>query len=120
MAGIANRAKQEARAHLFLLGARWLHVQAVAARAAELAQSVPAPDRSLLIAAAWLHDIGYAPDIVATDFHALDGARFLRNEGWDARVCVLVAHHSCARFEAEERGIESALEAWPCEEGTIA
>ncbi len=37
---------------------RWLHTQGVAGRAAELAVTVPAADRPVLIAAAWLHDIG--------------------------------------------------------------
>jgi HD superfamily phosphodiesterase len=45
------------------------HVQAVAARAAELAASVEPVDRALLVAAAWLHDIGYAPDLIVTGFH---------------------------------------------------
>ena len=34
-----------------------------------------------LVAAAWLHDIGYAPELVETGFHPLDGARYLRREG---------------------------------------
>ena len=29
--------------------------------------------------AAWLHDVGYAPSLVETGLHALDGARFLRD-----------------------------------------
>ncbi|WP_406239339.1 hypothetical protein [Nocardia sp. NBC_01009] len=28
--------------------------------------------------AAWLHDIGYAPDIARIGFHPVDGAEFLR------------------------------------------
>jgi aminoglycoside phosphotransferase (APT) family kinase protein len=34
------------------------------------------------VTAAWLHDVGYAPAVVATGLHPLDGARYLRNEGW--------------------------------------
>lgn len=56
---------------------RWAHSQGVAARAALLA-SVVAEDSGLLGAAAVLHDIGYAPRLVVTGFHPLDGARFLR------------------------------------------
>jgi hypothetical protein len=40
---------------------RWAHVQGVAARARSLAPVLGA-DADLLEAAAWLHDIGYAPD----------------------------------------------------------
>jgi hypothetical protein len=34
------------------------------------------------VAAAWLHDIGYAPAIAesGTGFHPLDGARYLRDK----------------------------------------
>jgi predicted hydrolase (HD superfamily) len=56
-----------------------------------------------------LHDIGYAPEIVDTGFHPLDGARFLRRSGVDEEVVQLVAHHSCARIEADERGLEDEL-----------
>jgi HD superfamily phosphodiesterase len=30
-----------------------------------------------VVTAAWLHDIGLAPDLRDTGFHPLDGARFL-------------------------------------------
>jgi hypothetical protein len=112
-------ARELAEALLGSMGDRWLHVQAVARRAAELALSVNEPDRGPLSAAAWLHDIGYAPGALATGFHALDGASFLRQVGWDGRICALVAHHSCASIEAEERGMLWTLEAWPCEEGPV-
>ena len=32
-----------------------------------------------MTAAAWLHDIGYAPAVDDTGFHPLDGARYLRD-----------------------------------------
>src|SRR6516165_7980111 len=57
---------------------RWSHVQGVAARARTLRPS-PGPDAGLLEAAAWLHDIGYLPDLAATGLHGLDGARYLRD-----------------------------------------
>lgn len=64
----------------------------------------------LVEAAAWLHDIGYAPTISATDFHPLDGARYLRDvQGADTTLCELVAHHSGAVIEAEERGLAGEL-----------
>lgn len=68
-------------------------------------------DGDLLAAAAWLHDIGYAPAIVDTGFHSLDGARWLLRQGFDYRLAALVAHHSCASYEADERGLDDALRA---------
>ncbi|MGN9890579.1 HD domain-containing protein [Micromonospora sp. L31] len=90
---------------------RWVHVQAVAAKAASLRMALPVDERACLVAAAWLHDVGYAPALVSTGLHALDGARWLRAQGFDNRVTDLVAHHSCAVFEAEERGYASQLRA---------
>jgi putative nucleotidyltransferase with HDIG domain len=88
---------------------RWAHVQGVAAQARSLAPML-GDDADLLEAAAYLHDIGYAPDLVNTGFHPLDGARYLRDfEHADPRLCNLVAHHSCAGIEAEERGLADDL-----------
>ncbi|MEU5898915.1 HD domain-containing protein [Streptomyces venezuelae] len=89
---------------------RWVHTQVVAARAAELAP-VLGKDGALLAAAATLHDVGYAPRLALTGFHPLDGARFLRDEhGADERLVRLVANHSFALLEAEERGLRAVLE----------
>jgi putative nucleotidyltransferase with HDIG domain len=79
------------------LGRRWRHVQKVASQAEEPAAALPEGDREDLISAAWLHDIGYSPEITDTGLHALDGARHLRRQGWPERVVGLVAHHSGAR-----------------------
>jgi len=88
---------------------RWAHVQGVAARARGLAAAVGA-DADLLESAAWLHDIGYLPDLAETGLHGLDGARYLRDvEQADPMLCRLVAHHSCAVIEAEERGLAAVL-----------
>jgi HD superfamily phosphodiesterase len=88
---------------------RWAHTQGVARRARCLA-TVLGEDADLLEAAAWLHDAGYSPDLVVTGFHPLDGARYLRDvEHADDRLCGLVAHHSCAVNEAEERGLVRVL-----------
>jgi HD superfamily phosphodiesterase len=57
---------------------RWAHVQGVAARARSLA-AVLGADADLLEAAAWLHDVGYAPGLDVTGLRALDGARYLRD-----------------------------------------
>ena len=88
---------------------RWAHVQGVAGTARTLGP-VLGRNADLLVAAAILHDIGYAPSLAATGFHPLDGARYLRDaEHADAMLCRLVAHHSCAIIEAEERGLASEL-----------
>ena len=88
---------------------RWAHVQGVAARARRLAPVLGA-GAELLEASAWLHDIGYAPDLTVTGLHQLDGARYLRDaQHADAMLCRLVAHHSCAIIEAGERGLADVL-----------
>lgn len=88
---------------------RWAHSQGVAARAESLAP-ILGDEADLLNAAAWLHDIGYSPDLATTGFHPLDGARYLRDtEHADPRLCRLVAHHSCACIEAEERRLINVL-----------
>src|ERR1700722_19588765 len=79
---------------------RWAHTQSVAAQARSLAP-ILGRDTGTVTAAAWLHDIGYAPDLHDTGFHPLDGARYLRRTGLVSDVvCRLVAHHSCAAIEA--------------------
>jgi hypothetical protein len=88
---------------------RWAHAQGVATQARSLAP-ILGDDSDLLEAAAWLHDIGYSPELADTGFHPLDGARYLRDvEHADATLCQLVANHSCAILEAEERGLAYAL-----------
>jgi HD domain len=90
---------------------RWAHTQGVAATARGLAP-VLGLDAGLVTAAAWLHDIGYAPGVAATGFHPLDGARHLRdNERANGVLCRLVAYHSCAINEAIERGLARELAA---------
>jgi hypothetical protein len=63
----------------------------------------------LLVAAAYLHDIGYAPSLAVTGFHPLDGARWIRDSGPGGRLACLVAHHSCAIHEARVRGLDETL-----------
>ncbi|MFE7201919.1 HD domain-containing protein [Pseudonocardia alni] len=101
------------------LGRRWLHVQAVAERTAELRRAVDEAEGERLVAAAWLHDIGYSPDIGHTRFHPLDGARHLRDTGWPGVIVDLVAHHSGARYEAEERGLTAELSEFPLPDGPV-
>jgi HD domain len=92
-----------------VLPGRWVHTQGVAAQARAVGP-VLGWDTDLIEAAAWLHDIGYAPALAVTGFHPLDGARYLRDRQ-DATpvVCTLVAHHSGAVTEAAERGLSEPL-----------
>jgi hypothetical protein len=91
---------------------RWAHTQGVAAQARALRPILgDHPDDAVTVeAAAWLHDIGYSPALVKTGFHPLDGARHLRDHHLGSPlVRTLVAHHSCALIEAEERGLLHTL-----------
>jgi hypothetical protein len=88
---------------------RWAHVQGVVGRARSLAATLGA-DAEILEAAAWLHDIGYLPELAQTGMHGLDGARYLRDvHHAEPLLCRLVAHHSYAVIEAEERGLARVL-----------
>ncbi|RZU73480.1 HD domain-containing protein [Micromonospora kangleipakensis] len=122
MAQLVDTARQTARIKLEVaLPRRWGHVQAVAVKARQVAAAVPEEDRDILVAAAWLHDVGYSPDLVDTGFHSLDGGRWLRREHFDERIAALVAHHSCAWLEAEERGLDETLaQEFPREESAVA
>jgi HD domain len=91
------------------LGPRWSHVQQVGEQARRIAHVVPPTDRDLLMAAAYLHDVGYAPELAETGFHPLDGARWIRDHGPGGRLAHLVAHHSCAVYEAQVRGLREIL-----------
>lgn len=88
---------------------RVCHLGAVAQRAEALSVTVPATMVDALVASGWLHDIGYAPALRQTGFHPLDGARYLRAEGWPDPVCALVAHHSGSRFVARIRSLDGPL-----------
>lgn len=99
---------------------RWLHVQGVAAAAADVAPRVVRGAERLVVAA-WLHDIGYAPPLVDSGLHPLDGARFLRRGGiGDRGLWSLVANHTGAVMEASMRGFEAALSSeFPAFDATV-
>jgi hypothetical protein len=107
---LADWAEDTARTILQVpLPRRWAHTQGVAAQARTL-KPILGNNTNLLIAGAWLHDIGYAPDLVDTGFHPLDGARYLGDTSQaDELLCRLVAHHSCAVIEAAQRGLDRTL-----------
>ena len=108
MPTLLTDARSEARRLVEPLGRRWLHVSAVGQKAERIGLELGL-HAELLAAACWLHDIGYAPELVETGMHAIDGARHLRRTGWDERIVSMVAHHSCAVLEAEERGLSADL-----------
>lgn len=95
-----------------VLPRRWAHVQGVGERARQAAALFGVQDQEVLLAAAVLHDVGYAPHLAITGFHPLDGARYLASVGAPGRLCALVAHHSCAYREAELRGLSAELASW--------
>lgn len=98
-----REAETFARGLLGDLERRWAHVRGVAACAERLGMS------HSVIDAAWLHDIGYSPEVKDTGMHAIDGARYLHERGWPAEIVRLVAHHTGAWSEAQERGLSDAL-----------
>jgi len=83
-------AKAQAERLIAPLGDRWNHVQAVADKARRVGAVLPAEDADLLVAAALLHDVGYAPSLNRLGFHAVDGARFLRAQGQERLARLLL------------------------------
>ena len=102
------------------LGNRWLHVEGVAERARWVGKTFHDDDRSCLIAAAYMHDIGYAPALKKTGFHPLDGATYVMQFFSNERLASLVAHHSEAAFEAQLRGYAQYLHSFPREYSGVA
>lgn len=111
MRPIVAQARETAEAFLAdALPRRWAHTIGVAATAERLAGALDAVFPETIVAAAWLHDIGYAPELAQTGFHPIDGAAYIARAAPDLRSTVnLIAHHSGAVFEAQERGLETEL-----------
>jgi hypothetical protein len=99
---------------------RLAHSKAAARRAEFLTLTVEPECAALLVAAAWLHDIGYAPRLRDTGFHPIDGARHLQTIGWPPAICNLVAHHSGARFVASILHLDRQLEAYPFSQDAVS
>jgi HD superfamily phosphodiesterase len=115
--GLSQWAAEESERLLAPLGRRWTHSQAVAKRAGAVADVV-AEDRDVLVAAAYLHDVGYAAPLVLVGFHPLDGACWLADRGHD-RLAGLVANHSGSKHEAELRGLSGELARFPDERSAV-
>jgi HD domain len=112
-------AEDQAASLLSPLGSRWLHTKGVVERARHVGKAFNEADHSLLIEAAYLHDIGYAPSLHKTNFHPLDGAIYLKSQG-QKRLVSLVAYHSGAQFEARLRGLGTELYKFQPETSAIA
>jgi hypothetical protein len=112
-------AAEESRRKLASMGTRWAHTHAVARRAQEIAAVVDPADRGVLVAAAYLHDVGHSPELRARGFHPLDGAYWLEQQGLD-RLAGLVAHHTGARFEAQARGLGDAISRFEDERSAVS
>lgn len=112
-------ASTQAESLLSSMGDRWLHVQGVVSNACRVSSILAYEHRPLLVASAYLHDIGYAPQIRQTGFHPLDGAYYLRKLSYERLAC-LVAYHSGSAFEAEQRGLVKELKAFSQEHSIIA
>ncbi len=84
---------------------RWAHVQGVAAMAAAVAPILDPEHADSIVAAAWLHDVGYAPGLAVTGFHPVDGAQFALDAGMPDLVVRLIAFHTGAEIEAQQRGL---------------
>jgi hypothetical protein len=112
-------AEDHARHLLSPLRRRWRHGEAVAAAARHLAQSLAPEDADVLVASAYLHDVGYAPELAVSGFHSLDGARHLRSLGRE-RLAGLVAHHTQARHEASLRGLQQSLDEFDDEHSLVS
>jgi HD superfamily phosphodiesterase len=103
------RAGELARHLLATQDQRLRHVAGAARAAIHVASRMAALPSPQIVAAAWLHDIGYSEQVRASGFHPLDGADYLEGHGWDALVVRLVAHHSHALVVAPYYGVEQDL-----------
>lgn len=108
-ANLPNHARTLAERNLVRSARRWAHVQGVAATAEIVAPVIDAEHSDEIIAACWLHDVGYAPDLAVTGFHPVDGASFAKREGMPELVVSLIAFHTGSVFEAQQRGLLAEL-----------
>jgi HD superfamily phosphodiesterase len=112
---LVHAARDLAQVQLQALPRRWRHTIGVTRRAGELIPTLGGDDADTLIAAAWLHDIGYAAPVTDTGFPPLDGARYLDRLGWPPRITALVAHHCGAVYLAAALGLGADLDTYPGE-----
>jgi hypothetical protein len=90
------------------LAARWRHTLRVVGRAQSFREVLNRDELAVLLAAGYLHDVGYAPDLAEVGFHPLDGACFVRGAGHE-RLAGLVAHrHRLLDGEQETKNERSS------------
>lgn len=121
-AAVPDAAEAQALAHSLLgdVGTRWEHVRTAGSTAARLSVLFDEHEAALLVAAATLHDIGYAPAIAHTGFHPLDGAYHLQALGLPPRLVSLVAHHSEAEMLGPQQGVHDLGERFYREQSLLA
>lgn len=112
-------AESEATRLLSVFDGRWSHTCAVARRSAVLAGTMRPRDGEVLVAAALLHDIGYAPDLIRSGHHGLDGAAHLAALGHH-RLATLVAHHTASAAEAALLGLADVHHRYVRERSPVA
>lgn len=112
-------ASREVSSLLVPLGNRWLHTKGVVEQAQQVGKIFDEGSRAVLVSAAYLHNVGYAPSLQRAGFHPLDGAYYLLAQG-EKRLASLVAHHSEAQYEAHLRGLDRELSLFPREYSAIA
>ena len=93
------------------VGTRLAHSASVARQVDRVRHLLDGRWQAVIADAAWLHDIGYNPEIARTGFHPLDGARWLRDQGCPDETCRLVAWHTGAKIEGALRGLDHELAA---------
>jgi hypothetical protein len=119
--GDVHRARDLAQRLLAGLPERWRHTIGVARQAERVAGTAGSRrEGEILLAAAWLHDIGYAAGLSDTGFHPIDGARHLQAARWPSRIAGLVAHHSAAWCVAEVRGLADEIARFPREDSPVS
>jgi len=91
------------------VGTRLAHSARVAAQVERARYLLGGEWRSVIVDAAWLHDIGYSPRVKRNGFHALDAALWLREGGWPMPICQLVAWHTESEVEGALRGLGDEL-----------
>lgn len=104
---------------LSVLPVRLDHVRAVGELADSVGSILDHEDHQVLVMAAYLHDIGYAPRLARTGFHPLDGAEWLAAMG-EPRLAGLVAHHTGSAYEARNRGLADEHSRFEQEESPVA
>lgn len=116
----AAQARALARSLLGDVGTRWQHVRTAGATAARLSVLFDDDEAALLVAAATLHDVGYAPELAHTGFHPLDGAVYLQARGLPERLVSLVAHHSEAEMLGAQCGVHDLSDRFVRERSLLA